>query len=142
MIAGQYLTMQKWRTGFSPANAHITRIAIWIRVSAIQLECFDVWALKRIGNLLGKMLKIDALTTSQNRGKFARLCVELDLTKPLDAFVQINENLYNIEYERLPEICYLCGHYGHKRKICNLQTEKQAKEGVDEQRMESDRRME
>ncbi|VVA36392.1 PREDICTED: reverse mRNAase [Prunus dulcis] len=46
----------------------------------------------RIGNLLGKLLKIDSLTTAQNRGKFATLCAELDLTKPLEAFVQINQN--------------------------------------------------
>ncbi|XP_021825377.1 uncharacterized protein LOC110766368 [Prunus avium] len=52
-----------------------------------------------IGNLLGKLLKIDSLTTAQNCGKFARLCVELDLTKPLEAFVQINQNWNNIEYE-------------------------------------------
>lgn len=77
-----------------------------------------MWALKRIGNLLGKLLKIDALTTSQNRGKFARMCVELDLTKPLEAFVQINQEWYNIEYEGLPDICYLCGRYGHKREHC------------------------
>ncbi|CAL2260059.1 unnamed protein product [Prunus armeniaca] len=95
-------------------------MAIWIRVSAIQLECFDVWALKRIGNLLGKLLKIDAHTTSQNRGKFAKLCVELDLTKPLEAFVQINQIWYNIEYEGLLEICYNCGLYGHKRENCLL----------------------
>ncbi|CAL8157860.1 unnamed protein product [Prunus armeniaca] len=37
------------------------------QVSALQLECFNVWSLKRIGNLLGKLLKIDSLTTSQNR---------------------------------------------------------------------------
>ncbi|XP_021803522.1 uncharacterized protein LOC110747700, partial [Prunus avium] len=93
-------------------------MAAWIRVSAIQLECFDVWALKRIGNLLGKLLKIDALTTSQNRGKFARLCVELDMTKPLEAFIQINQIWYNIEYEGLPDICYHCGLYGHKSDTC------------------------
>ncbi|KAL6268995.1 hypothetical protein ACE6H2_025906 [Prunus campanulata] len=122
LISGQYLVMQKWRPGFCPATAHITRMAAWIRVSAIQLECFDIWALKRIGNLLGKLLKVDALTTAQNRGKFARLCVELDLTKPLDAFVQINQVWYNIEYEGLPEICYSCGHYGHKKEACNLKT--------------------
>ncbi|CAL9017859.1 unnamed protein product, partial [Prunus brigantina] len=124
IIAGQYLVMQKWRSGFSPATAHVTRMAAWIRVSAIQLECFDVWSLKRIGNLLGKLLKIDSLTTSQNRGKFARLCVELDLTKPLDAFVQINQNWYNIEYEGLPDICYLCGMYGHKREHCSLKEQR------------------
>lgn len=61
IVAGQYLVLQKWRPGFCPTTAHITRMAAWIRVSAIQLECFDVWALKRIGNLLGKLLKIDAL---------------------------------------------------------------------------------
>lgn len=59
IIAGQYLVMQKWRSGFCPATAKITRMATWIRISAIQLGCFDVWALKRIGNLLGKLLKID-----------------------------------------------------------------------------------
>ncbi|BFG20177.1 hypothetical protein CerSpe_064510 [Prunus speciosa] len=93
-------------------------MAAWIRVSAIQLECFDIWALKRIGSLLGKLLKIDALTTSQNRGKFARLCIELDMTKPLDAFIQINQIWYNIEYEGLPDICYHRGLYGHKSDNC------------------------
>ncbi|XP_021823959.1 uncharacterized protein LOC110765193 isoform X1 [Prunus avium] len=120
IIAGQYLVMQHWRPGFCPATAQTTRMAAWVRVSAIQLECFDVWALKRIGNLLGRLLKIDALTTSQNRGKFARLCVELDLTKPLEAFIQINQTWYNIEYEGLPEICFLCGRYGHKRENCEM----------------------
>lgn len=122
IIAGQYLVMQKWRSGFCPATAQISRMAAWIRVSAMQLECFDIWALKRIGNLLGKLLKIDTLTTSQNRGKFARICVELDLTQPLDAFVKINQVWYNIEYEGLPDICYLCGRYGHKRENCPLKT--------------------
>ncbi|CAL2260806.1 unnamed protein product [Prunus armeniaca] len=120
IIAGQYLVMQKWRPGFCPASAKITRMAAWIRVFALQLECFNVWSLKRIGNLLGKLLKMDSLTTSQNWGKFARLCVELDLTQPLEAFVQINQNWYTVEYEGLPEICFLCGKYGHKRKACDM----------------------
>ncbi|CAL8087012.1 unnamed protein product [Prunus armeniaca] len=58
-----------------------------------------IGSLKRIGNLLGKLLKIDTLTTTQNRGKFARLCVELDLTKPLEAFIQINQGALYFERE-------------------------------------------
>ncbi|KAI5351602.1 hypothetical protein L3X38_004493 [Prunus dulcis] len=95
----------------------------WIRVSAIQLECFGICALKKIGNLLSKLLKIDALTTAQHRGKFARLYVKLDLSKPLKAFVQINNEWYNIEYEGLLDICYLCGKYGHKRENCELKAD-------------------
>ncbi|CAL8078085.1 unnamed protein product [Prunus armeniaca] len=82
IIAGQYLTLQKWQPGFCPAAAHITQMTMWIRVSAIELECFDVWALERTGNLLGKLLKIDALTTSQK---------------------EINQTWYNVEYEGLPD---------------------------------------
>lgn len=120
IIAGQYLAMQKQRPGFCPATAHITHMVAQITVTAIQLECFDVWSLQRIGNLLGKLLKIDTLTTARNRGKFARLCVELDLTKLLDAFIQINDIWYNIEYEGLLDIYDLCGKYGHKWENCEL----------------------
>ncbi|VVA38223.1 PREDICTED: reverse mRNAase [Prunus dulcis] len=42
IIAGQYLLLHKWRPGFCPATAHITRRARWICVSAKHLECFDV----------------------------------------------------------------------------------------------------
>lgn len=42
IITGQYLVMQKWRPGFCPVTAQITRMVAWIRVSALQLECFDV----------------------------------------------------------------------------------------------------
>ncbi|CAL8998469.1 unnamed protein product, partial [Prunus brigantina] len=46
--------------------------------------------------------------------------ISRDLTKPLEAFVQINQTWYNIEYEGLPDICYLCGRYGHKRDSCEI----------------------
>ncbi|KAI5327873.1 hypothetical protein L3X38_027269 [Prunus dulcis] len=44
----------------------------------------------------------------------------LYLTKPLEAFVQINQNWYNTEYEGLPDICYHYGRYGHRRENCEL----------------------
>lgn len=55
-------------------------MAVWIRVTGAQLEYFDPWAMKKVGNMLGKVLKIYILTNARARGKFARICVELDLT--------------------------------------------------------------
>lgn len=52
----------------------------------------------------------------KERGKFAHLCIELELTKPLEAFVQINQTWYNIEYKHLHDIYYFCGCYGHKKE--------------------------
>lgn len=118
IIAGQYLTIHKWRPGFVPATEVITRMAIWVRILGVPIEYFNVWAMRMIGSLLGKLLKIDVNTNSQYRGKFARICVEIDVTKPLEAFIQINNGWYNLEYEGMPEICFRCGRYGHKRESC------------------------
>ncbi|CAB4279910.1 unnamed protein product [Prunus armeniaca] len=45
---------------------------------------------------------------------------KLDLSRPFEAFVQINNVWYNVEYEGLPDICYMCGRYGHKREHCDV----------------------
>ncbi|KAM1974363.1 hypothetical protein ACFX15_039269 [Malus domestica] len=93
-------------------------MAVWVRIMGVPIEYFNVWAMRKIGSVLGKLLKIDVNTNSQYRGKFARICVEIDVTKPLEAFIQINDRWYNLEYEGMPKICFGCGRYGHKRESC------------------------
>ena len=36
---------------------------------------------------LGKFLKVDRLTSIHSRGKFARICAELDMEKPLESHI-------------------------------------------------------
>lgn len=120
VIARQYLTIHKLRAGFLPTTEAITRMAVWIRISSIQMEYSNVWVMKMISNILGKLLKININTNSHSRGKFARIFVEIDLTKPLEAFIQINNVWYNLEYKGMPKICFKCGRYGHKRETCDL----------------------
>ncbi|KAM1799215.1 hypothetical protein ACFX11_033434 [Malus domestica] len=91
-------------------------MAIWFRILGVPIEYFNVWAMRKIGCVLGKLLKIDVNTNPQYRGKFARICVEIDATEPLEAFIQINKGRYDLEYEGMPEICFRCGCYGHKRE--------------------------
>lgn len=127
IITGQYLVMQEWKPSFNAATAQITRMAVWIRVSGVYSEFLDKWALKKVGSYLGKLLKIDTLTLKRARGQFARICVELDLSKPLEAFIELNQCWFNLEYEGLPDICFKCGLYGHKMEGCltHVETEKE-----------------
>lgn len=44
--------------------------AIWVRVLDLQSKFYDHKILTRVGNILGKLLKIDACTSSTTRGKY------------------------------------------------------------------------
>lgn len=75
--------------------------------------------LLRLGNLVGKAIKPDKMSELQARGAYARVCVQLDLTKSLVPQVRINSSVYMVEYEGLHAICLYCGRYGHKKEECS-----------------------
>ncbi|XP_023636052.1 uncharacterized protein LOC17881393 [Capsella rubella] len=52
------------------------------------------------------------------RARFARICVEVDLTRPLKETVMVNDERYYVAYEGLMNICSGCGMYGHLVHAC------------------------
>lgn len=54
------------------------------------------------------------------RESYARVCVELDLSQPLEISVAIGKYDYLIEYEHIHLICFSCGRVGHRKESCNL----------------------
>lgn len=87
------------------------------------MECWDGETLETIANHLGVLLKIDELTTTLVRSKFARVCIEIDLSKPLSRGFWIGDDHHRVfvvvMYERLPTFCYKCGLIGHGSNSCN-----------------------
>lgn len=79
---------------------------------------FNERSLTKVGNTIGKMVKVDLQTEEIARGKFARICVELDLSKPLTAKVGVVGKLLVVEYEGLQKICFQCGKFGHNTGGC------------------------
>lgn len=71
-----------------------------------------------IGNLVGRTLKVDSVTYLTKRGRYARICVELDLHKKLCPAIRIFRKERTVEYEGLHLICFCCGKYGHRREVC------------------------
>lgn len=67
---------------------------------------------------LGKPFWIDATTLNLQRARFARMCVEVHLRKPLKRSVLINGGRYFVSYEGLTNICAKCGIYGHSVHKC------------------------
>ena len=74
---------------------------------------------------LGTPIKIDFNTLRVSRGKFTRVCVEIDLTKPVVGRVCVEGKWLFVKYEGLHIICAKCGCYGHHARNCNPIPEKQ-----------------
>ena len=57
------------------------------------MELYHETFLRRAGAMIGIVLKIDKLTLIHSRGKFARICVEVDLKKKLVSKISKGEYL-------------------------------------------------
>lgn len=82
-VADHYLIAQRWRPLISLTTGMTRKIAVWVRIPKLPIELCNDQFLRRVGSTLGTMLKVDQKISLQDRGKFTRFCVELDLNKPL-----------------------------------------------------------
>lgn len=76
----------------------------------------------RAGDRIEKTIKVDDTTKATTRGKFARVCVELDLRKPLKTGYRMRGREWKLKYEGLQEFRFSCGHYGHRESNCQAKT--------------------
>ncbi|KAH9660249.1 DUF4283 domain-containing protein [Citrus sinensis] len=106
VIFGHYLTVQPWTPQFDSIITEIASVIVWIRLPGMVFHLYDKRILRKIGQLVGNVIKIDYHTKLRERGKFARIAFNLD------------GRIQKVEYEGLPIICYQCGKYGHNSTIC------------------------
>ncbi|KAL5851536.1 hypothetical protein ACOSQ3_006654 [Xanthoceras sorbifolium] len=83
------------------------------------MEWMEMDLLWNIGGMLGSMCKVDPIIKSQTRGRFARIYVEIDMSKPLRGTLLIDGRRVRVEYESMRLICFNCGRIGHGRKSCH-----------------------
>ncbi|KAL4294500.1 hypothetical protein AHAS_Ahas18G0234300 [Arachis hypogaea] len=108
---------------FLESEKAVRKIAAWIRIPNLPIELYNHRFLWRVGSTIGTMLKIDRATSMYSRGRFARICVKIDLTKKLVPKISVLGSILNIEYEGLHLICFKCGLYGHRSEQCSEPTE-------------------
>nr|XP_029144560.1 uncharacterized protein LOC114924350 [Arachis hypogaea] len=117
-IFNHYLTVRLWEPNFNPMKATIDRITAWVRLPRLPIKLYDRTILRKIGNLIGRTVKVDDNTAKMSRGKFARLCVEVDLTKPLMGRYMIDGEDFQVEYEGIHQICFTCGRIDQDQNNC------------------------
>jgi hypothetical protein len=82
-------------------TATIDKTMVWIRIPSLNLVYYDESVLWALTSMVGTPIKVDLHTLKVARGRFFRMCVEIDLTKPVVGRVGINGDWYHVQYEGL-----------------------------------------
>ncbi|TXG69285.1 hypothetical protein EZV62_004220 [Acer yangbiense] len=98
------------------------------RIMNAPLICMTKEMGEFIGGCLGDLVDIDVGVTGECFGKYMRLRVTIDVSKPLKRFLRLElkqgeESMLLIRYERLPEYCFHCGILGPSYQFCQLRRE-------------------
>ena len=117
-IGENFLSIRPWEPNFKPTEANISSVAVWVRLNELPIEYYHVEALQLIGSALGKVLRLDTHTASESRGRFARLCIQVDIGKPLTTALLIGGKEQPVCYEGIQRLCFACGRIGHRRENC------------------------
>ncbi|CAN1136729.1 hypothetical protein LINPERHAP2_LOCUS9631 [Linum perenne] len=125
MVGDHYMVVQDWRPYFQCEDSPISTLRVWVRLPGVPLEYFDAAILTIIGNRIGKTARLDLTTLGGSRGNFSRICVEVDLSKPLLSKYRLRRRVRRVEYEGLHTICFTCGCFGHVQEHCQNKTEEE-----------------
>lgn len=85
MIGENYLHFQRWKPNFMAEVVEITSLAVCVRFSVLPVEYYNEGWLRRLGDQIKETIKIDNTTLATTRNRLPRVCIEIDLQKPLIA---------------------------------------------------------
>lgn len=118
VIGGHYLTVRQWSPNLNPLTDSFSKLIAWIRLPCLPMEYYNPIALSKMGAAVGRVIKFDRNTEGAIRGKFARICVELDRTLPLVSTILVGKHKQSVTYEGIQLICFHCGKFGHRKDAC------------------------
>lgn len=96
---------------------------MWVRLPSLPLNCWGGESLSKIGSTLGVPLYADECTTQQLRVSFARMLIEMDVTKPLPDSILIEDpngevRTQMVQYDwRFVRLARKLGMIAHPRRL-------------------------
>ena len=102
-------------------------VPVWASLPVLPVHYFDKHSLFSILAPVGKPLFLDSATAAGTRPSVARVCVEVDLLKPICSRVWVaveGEGGFwqNIVLENTPKYCSACWRLGHSVEECKKDT--------------------
>lgn len=97
---------------------------LWIRFPRLPNEMWNEIVLRHILSLIGKLYKVYHNSEEFSKGLFARVCVEVDITRSLKRKINYVQEgiLYEhlLDYENITSICFGCGSQSYRFNFCTF----------------------
>ncbi|KAL0307651.1 UNVERIFIED_CONTAM: hypothetical protein Sangu_3017500 [Sesamum angustifolium] len=120
-LKGFPMRVFKWSPTFTP-DQESSIVPVWVSFPELPAHLFHKDAIFSIASIVGTPLQMADSTYNQSKLSRARVCIEIDLLKPLleefDIQIQDRKIVQKIEYEQIPRYCSLCKHVGHHDLEC------------------------
>ncbi|XP_057418066.1 uncharacterized protein LOC130712251 [Lotus japonicus] len=118
MIFDRCLAVSLWSPDFITSETLALKTMVWLRFPGLNLAYYDESFLFALASSVGKPIRIDVNTKAMHRGRYARVCVEVDLSQPVATRIWFRNQWIRVEFEGLRMICDHCGCYGHLTRNC------------------------
>ncbi|KAK0582022.1 hypothetical protein LWI29_020550 [Acer saccharum] len=111
------LRLQPWTQNFNPNTQRTTNAQIWVRFYDLPWEFWHPQILSDMARGVGIPLKFDRATLEGDYGHFARMLIDVDLSKPLpdSIMIEVGEDCLfpTLYFENVPSFCSIeemCNH--------------------------------
>ncbi|KAJ4838595.1 hypothetical protein Tsubulata_016887 [Turnera subulata] len=118
-IFNSVLCVIPWDPNFNAITGRVDRAVEWVRFPDIPIHTYHTSVLYALGDLVGQSVKIDQATQEYQRGRFAKIAEQVNLTKPLKGTIKFRGKQQLVIYEGLPTLYYQCGRVDHTMDQCS-----------------------
>ncbi|XP_070049132.1 uncharacterized protein [Nicotiana tomentosiformis] len=113
MLNNKPIIVKMWSANFDFNKEVLQTILVWVKYPNLLLNCWENRSLSRISSGLRIPLYVDACTTQVDRISYARVLVEMDVTKELPRSIKVTdpngrEFIQEIAYDWVPEFYTKC----------------------------------
>ena len=120
----QQLRLSQWTKDFKYLSQKQTHVSLWIRLVELPQEYWQERTLKEIASAVGTPIDIDGPTRNLTFGYYARILVDIDLSKRAYDEILVEKEGFafkvEVQYERRPLFCHHCYSIGHNVSTCRL----------------------
>ncbi|CAH9113829.1 unnamed protein product [Cuscuta europaea] len=123
-IFGIQLMLKTLSEDFSFDDDEFLKVPIWVKFPNLHMKLWNEEAMSEVASMVGVPLSTDKVTQNRSNHHFARVLIEVDVSKPPSLSFPIRLPSGKVVkqmvvYETFPHFCFHCKMYGHHPFICN-----------------------